>query len=75
MNAVEFDGALTSGQTISVPAEVARELPAASHFRVILLWDGAGDPDWRRLTMERFAAAYAPEDSVYEALAHEPPSR
>jgi len=75
MKAIEFDGELTSGDHILIPPEVARELPPASHVRVILLWEANEDEDWRRLTLERFAAAYAPEDSVYEKLIHEPPSR
>jgi endo-1,4-beta-D-glucanase Y len=33
------------------------------------------DEEWRKLTSERFAAAYVPEDSVYEQLIDEPPSR
>jgi hypothetical protein len=55
--------------------EVARELPESAHIRVILLWETGEDEEWRKLTSERFAAAYAPEDSVYEQLIDEPPSR
>ena len=75
MKAVEFDGTLASGDNIQVPPEVARELPAGSTVRVILLWDGEQDDAWSRKTRERFAAAYAPEDSIYEKLIDEPPSR
>jgi hypothetical protein len=75
MKAVEFEGELASGGNIRIPPEVACELPAGSHVRVILLWEGNEEEDWRRNSLERFAAAYAPEDSVYEQLIHEPPSR
>jgi hypothetical protein len=75
MNAIEFDAQLTSGDRIQVPLEVARELPESARIRVILLWETGEDEEWRKLTSERFAAAYAPEDSVYEQLIDEPPSR
>lgn len=75
MKAVEFEGQLTSGDQIQVPPDVAHELPAGSHVRVILLWESGEEDDWRRLSQERFASAYAPEDSVYEKLIDEPPSR
>jgi hypothetical protein len=75
MKAVEFEGKLASGGNIRIPPEVERELPAGSHVRVILLWGSNEEEDWHRFAMERFAAAYAPEDSVYEQLIHEPPPR
>lgn len=75
MKAVEFEGQLTSGDNIRIPPEVAGQLPPGSHVRVILLWEGHEEEDWRRLSQASFAAAYAPEDSVYEKLIHEPPSR
>jgi hypothetical protein len=75
MKSVEFEGELVSGGNIRIPPEVACELPAGTHVRVILLWEGNEDVDSRRNSLERLAAAYAPEDSVYEQLIHKPPSR
>jgi hypothetical protein len=75
MKAMEFDAQLTSGDRIQVPLAVACELPESAHFRVIVLWEPGEDEEWRKLTSERFLAAYAPEDSVYEQLIDEPPSR
>jgi len=75
MKAVEFDAQLTSGDRIQIPIELARELPESAHIRVILLWEAGEDEEWRELTSQRFSAAYAPEDSVYEQLIDEPPSR
>lgn len=79
MRAVEFESQVAPSDQIPVPGEIARQIPAGSNVRVILLWgDGEGggeQDDWRDLARERFAAAYAPEDSVYEKLIDEPPSR
>lgn len=75
MKAVEFEGRLAPTEQISVPGEIARQIPAGSNVRVILLWDDSAEADWRNLARERFAEAYSPEDSVYEKLIDEPPSR
>jgi hypothetical protein len=77
MKTIEFDTKLTTSDQIPVPADVAGQLPAGSNVRVILLWktDEDEDDDWRRQSLERFAAAYAAEDSVYEQLADDAPSR
>ena len=75
MKALEFDAQLTSGDRIHVPEAVVRELPESAHLRVILLWESDEDEEWRKLTSERFSTAYVPEDSVYEQLIDESPSR
>jgi hypothetical protein len=66
---------VTRGDQIPVPADVAQQLPAGSTVRVTLLWETGEDEDWRRLSLERFAGAYAPEYSVYEKLADDAPSQ
>jgi hypothetical protein len=75
VKAVEFEGRLAPTEQIAVPGEIARQIPAGSNVRVILLWEDGEQDDWRNLARERFAAAYGPEDSVYEKLIDEPPSR
>lgn len=75
MKAVEFDGTLSGSGQIQVPPDVARELPAGSRVRVILLWQGDQDEAWNRKTRERFVAAYAPVDSIYDELIDDPPTR
>ena len=75
MKAVEFDSTLSTGAHIQVPPNVARELPPGSPVCVILLWDGDQGETWNKKTRERFGAAYAPEDSIYEKLIEEPPAR
>ena len=75
MKAVEFEGRLAADDRIEIPPEVARQVPEDSRLRVILMWGEDDEDGWRKLAMERFTAAYAPEDSVYEKLVDEPPSR
>jgi hypothetical protein len=75
MKAVEFECEITSAEQIRIPPDIARELSAGAHVHVILVIGDGDEEGWRRATMERFAAAYAPEDSVYEKLLDEAPPR
>ena len=77
MNAVEFGSHLATNDKIEVPPEVAAQLPAGTDVRVIVLWgmDEEEDAEWRKLATKRFAAQYSPEDSCYEQLLNEPPTR
>jgi hypothetical protein len=68
MKAAVFEGRVAPAGQVPIPAEVARQLPVGAPVRVILLWDTDEDADWQKLGAERFAAAYAPEDEVYEQL-------
>jgi hypothetical protein len=73
VKAIEFEGKLVGQRSIHVPDDIAQELPADSLVRVILLFD-TGDPDWQAMSAANFAAAYAPEDDVYEELLNGPPA-
>jgi hypothetical protein len=75
MKALEFDGLLAERNLIQLPPDVAEQIPEGSALRVILLFDSGGDDDWRMASSERFAAAYAEEDSVYEKLIDGPEIR
>jgi hypothetical protein len=77
MNAVEFEGKVTPNGQIAVPAEIAEKLPPGESLHVVLQWDAAPDVDaaWRTLGRQRFEAAFAPEDSVYDQLMDETPIR
>lgn len=77
MKVLEFEGRLTQKDQIQLPLDVAQQIPEGSAVRVILLLDSnqSDDERWRQLTLERFSAAYAEEDSVYESLIHGPASR
>ncbi|HEY1338954.1 MAG TPA: hypothetical protein VGF59_15670 [Bryobacteraceae bacterium] len=74
MKAVEFDSTITPSGDLAVLAEIARELPAGERVRVLVLWETAdADAAWRAAAMDRFAAAYAPEDEIYERLIDDSP--
>jgi hypothetical protein len=69
MKAVEFKSTVNPGGQIGVPPELAQQIPAGEPLQVIVLWERSNlDVAWRAAGRERFEAAYAPEDSVYEQL-------
>ena len=77
MKAVEFEGTVTANGQIAIPAEIAGQLPPGESLHVVLQWDAAADEDaaWRTQGRERFEAAYAPEDAIYERLMEEGATR
>jgi hypothetical protein len=75
MKALEFESRVANRDRIELPPDVARQIPQGSSVRVILLLDSGEDEDWRQLGLERFAAAYCEEDSIYEKLVDGPASR
>ena len=76
MKAVEFRSTVTPGGQIAVPPEVARQIPAGEQLQVVVLWETPNlDAAWRAAGRQRFEAAYAPEDSVYEQLMNDAPAR
>ncbi|HXP86424.1 MAG TPA: hypothetical protein VN841_16975 [Bryobacteraceae bacterium] len=77
MKAVEFEGIVTPNGQITVPAEIAGQLPPGGSLHVVLQWDAGVDEDglWRVQGRQRFEAAYAPEDAVYDQLMDETPAR
>jgi hypothetical protein len=73
MKAVEFAGTMTQEGQISLPPEVAEEVPAGERLRVVVMWEPSGsDEAWRSAGRRRFEAAYGPEDDVYEQLSAQP---
>jgi hypothetical protein len=75
MKALEFEGRLEETNRIQVPANVAQQIPEGAAVRVIVLFDSGEDEAWRQLSLERFAASYTEEDSVYEQLLDGPSPR
>jgi len=70
MKAVEFETELKGRQKLSIPQEVAAQLPETGKARVILLLEeDAEDVQWRRAAYERFMSEDSPEDSVYDKYA------
>ena len=68
MKALEFDTTILPGGQIMLPHEVAGQIPAGEHLRVILMWEPSGANSAGR---QRFESAYCPADAVYEQLIDE----
>ena len=76
MNTADFRGELTPGGQISVPPEIASQVPPGEQVQVVLQWGGnEDDTAWRAAGRRQFEAAYDDADSVYESLIHDTPSR
>jgi hypothetical protein len=76
MKTADFRGELTSNGQIAVPPEILAQVPPGEPVRVVLQW-GASEDDarWRAAGRRQFEAAYAADDSVYESLIHDTPTR
>ena len=67
MRAVEFESTISPGGQIALPPEIASEIGTGEQIRIVVMWDpDDSDRSWRTIGGERFQAAYAPEDAVYE---------
>ena len=68
MNAVEFTAELSGSDVLSIPQEIATQLPKSGTARVILLTDAlTGDAGWRAAAYQQFLRDDAPEDAIYDA--------
>ena len=69
MRAVEFDSIVAPGGQISLPAEIAKEIPPGEPLHVVLMWQQPdAETGFQALGRRRFEAAYSPEDDVYDSL-------
>lgn len=76
MKTADFKGEVMPNGQIAVPPEIAAQLTPGEQIQVVLHWDIAEeDALWRAAGRRRFEAAYAADDSVYEALAHDTSNR
>lgn len=64
----QFQTHVNPNLTVSIPPEVARQLPPDSEIRVVLTTRNADDVAWERLTLEQFLEGYAPGDAIYDRL-------
>ena len=39
MDAVEFEGTIVAGAQIALPPEIAREIPAGTPVRIVVMWE------------------------------------
>ena len=67
MHAVEFNTELGENPVVTIPREIAAQLPKAGNARIIILT--ADDPDethWRIGAYEQFMRDDSPDDAVYD---------
>ena len=69
MRTADFRAKLAPNGQITVPPDVASQLPAGEKIQVILQWDASEDEAWRSAGRRVFESAYSKDDSVYELLA------
>ena len=76
MKIADFHGEITPNGQILVPPEIASQVPPGEKVAVVLAWGGSDEENaWREAGRRQFNSAYAADDSVYEQLIHDPPSR
>jgi hypothetical protein len=70
MKAIEFEGVVTPDGKIALPTDIAGQFQPGESLHVALQRNAVPDEDdaWRTQGRQRFEAAYAPEDAVYEQL-------
>jgi hypothetical protein len=76
MRTADFRGELTPNGQIAVPPEIASQVPPGEQVQVVLQWGTSADEvAWRAAGRRRFEAAYGDDDSVYELLIDDTPTR
>ena len=69
MNAVEFTTELSGAAVLSIPREIAAQLPKSGKARIIVLTDDATDEaDWRAGAYQQFLRDDPAEDAIYDSL-------
>jgi hypothetical protein len=69
MKVLEFQTQIASDGTLTLPPDIAAQIPGDDRVRVVLLVDDSSEgDDWKRLTAERFLAGYSSGDDIYDAL-------
>ena len=67
MKAIEFQSRINSDAMLSVPPEVATQLPVDQPIRVLLLVaEDAESRDWELLAAQEFLQGYSESDAVYD---------
>lgn len=67
MHAIEFTTELSDSGSLSIPQELAVQLPKTGTARVIVLTEEtSGDAEWRLGAYEQFLRDDSPEDAIYD---------
>lgn len=67
MSAIEFTTELTEKPVLTVPQDIADQLPKAGTARVIIITNG-DDAEWQSAAYEQFLRDDPAEDAVYDSL-------
>ena len=69
MMAVEFETTVNNESQISLPADLAGNIPSGEPVRVVVMGDTPfADEVWREAGRRKFEEAYCAADAVYEQL-------
>ena len=69
MKALEFETKLGTDSKLTVPEDLAAQIPKEELVRVIILTpENAEDGDWRQLAREQFLSGSSEGDSIYDAV-------
>jgi hypothetical protein len=69
VNAVEFTTELSGAAMLSIPPEIAAQLPKSGKARIIVLTnEDTDEAQWRAGAYEQFLRDDAAEDAVYDSL-------
>lgn len=67
MRALEFTTELSGKPVLTVPQEIASQLPKSGAARIIVLTaDDPDDSEWRKAAYEQFMRDDSAEDAVYD---------
>ncbi len=68
MRALEFTTDLSGASVLSIPSNIASQLPKGGRARVLLLVDDdSEDTQWRGAAYEQFMRDDCSEDSIYDS--------
>ena len=70
MHAIEFIIELSDQPMLTVPREVAAQLPKKGQARIIVLTsdESCEDSEWRQAAYEQFVRGDASEDAIYDSV-------
>lgn len=69
MKATEFETTVNDNGQISLPADLAGDIPSGELVRVAVMLDAAStNAAWREAGRRKFEEAYCAADAVYEPL-------
>lgn len=68
MSALEFTTELNGASVLSIPQEIAAQLPKAGRARIIvLIGESTEDAEWRQGSYAEFLRDDSPEDAIYDS--------